>query len=83
MAQRAMLGKLLTYPALGALLILLALPLSARAELAGHGGFVKGVAVSPDGRTALTASFDYTVIYWDLAEERALFSGEQIDATIT
>ncbi|MDH3910616.1 MAG: WD40 domain-containing protein, partial [Rhodospirillales bacterium] len=37
------------------------------AELAGHGGFVKGVAVSPDGRRIMTASFDYTLILWDLA----------------
>ena len=31
-----------------------------------HGGPVKGVAVSADGRRALTASFDYSVILWDL-----------------
>lgn len=36
-------------------------------RLAGHGGPVKGVAVSPDGRRALTASFDYAVGHWDLA----------------
>ncbi|WP_162906614.1 c-type cytochrome [Algihabitans albus] len=42
------------------------------AELLGHGGFVKGVAVAPDGKRALTGSFDYTVILWDLPEQRAL-----------
>lgn len=31
-----------------------------------HGGPVKGVAVSADGSRALTASFDYSVILWDL-----------------
>ena len=31
------------------------------ARLEGHGGPVKGVAVSADGRYALTASFDYSV----------------------
>ena len=36
-------------------------------RLEGHGGPVKGVAVSPDGRFALTASFDYSVGFWDLA----------------
>lgn len=36
-------------------------------RLEGHGGPVKGVAVSPDGGRALTASFDYSVGYWDLA----------------
>jgi cytochrome c len=37
------------------------------ARLEGHGGPVKGVAISPDGSHALTASFDYSVGYWDLA----------------
>ena len=36
-------------------------------ELAGHGGPVQDVAVSADGRTALTASFDNSVGLWDLA----------------
>ena len=36
------------------------------ASLEGHGGPVKGVAISPDGRYALTASFDYSVGLWDL-----------------
>ena len=35
-------------------------------RLEGHGGPIKGVAVSPDGRHALTASFDYSVGLWDL-----------------
>jgi cytochrome c len=37
-----------------------------------HGGPVKGVAVAPDGQRALTASFDYSIILWDLPEERPL-----------
>jgi cytochrome c len=36
------------------------------ASLEGHGGPVKGVTISPDGRYALTASFDYSVGLWDL-----------------
>ena len=32
-------------------------------ELRGHGGFVRDVTISEDGRRALTGSFDYTVIY--------------------
>jgi len=55
-----------------ALLLALAAGGGAQAELLGHGGFVKGVAASPDGRHALTGSFDYTVIYWDLPDARAL-----------
>lgn len=37
-------------------------------RLEGHGGPVKGVAVSPDGERALTASFDYSVGLWDLGD---------------
>jgi cytochrome c len=37
-----------------------------------HGGPVKGVAVAPDGKQALTASFDYSIILWDLPQEKAL-----------
>ncbi|HUF55341.1 MAG TPA: c-type cytochrome [Thermohalobaculum sp.] len=37
------------------------------ARLEGHGGPVKGVAANADGSRALTASFDYTVGYWDLS----------------
>lgn len=36
------------------------------ARLEGHGGPIKGVAISPDGRHALTASFDYSVGVWDV-----------------
>jgi len=36
------------------------------ASLEGHGGPVKGVAISADGNFALTASFDYSVGLWDL-----------------
>lgn len=35
-------------------------------DLKGHGGPVKAIAVSPDGREALTGSFDYAVMVWRL-----------------
>ena len=38
------------------------------ARLAGHGGPVKGVAISADGRQALTASFDYALGHWALPD---------------
>ena len=41
--------------------------------LAGHGGPVMGVAISGDGRTALTASFDNSVGVWDLASDEVRF----------
>lgn len=36
------------------------------AKLVGHGGPIKAISISRDGRRALTASFDYTIIHWDL-----------------
>jgi cytochrome c len=44
----------------------------AQTALDEHGGPVKGVAVAPDGEHALTASFDYSMILWDLPQEKAL-----------
>jgi cytochrome c len=42
------------------------------AGLEEHGGPVKGVAVSKDGRQALSASFDYSLILWDLPAARVI-----------
>ena len=41
----------------------------AGAELAGHGGSVKSVAISSDGRFAASASFDNRLILWNLTEQ--------------
>ena len=35
-------------------------------RLSGHGGPVKSVVLSSDGRRALTSSFDYTVVLWSI-----------------
>jgi cytochrome c len=43
----------------------------ARAEMRGHGGPVRSIAISADGKTAVTGSFDTTVIIWDLDRETA------------
>jgi cytochrome c len=43
------------------------------AALLGHGGPVKGIAVSADGSRAVTAGFDYSVIVWNLADETVQF----------
>lgn len=37
-------------------------------RLEGHGGPIKGTAISADGRFALTASFDYSVGLWHLPD---------------
>ncbi|MDZ7712286.1 MAG: c-type cytochrome [Rhodovibrio sp.] len=45
---------------------------SGKAGLSGHGGPVTAVALAPDGRLALTASFDYTLKLWDLERQTVL-----------
>ena len=57
-------------------LVLLALlmPVLARAELRGHGGPVRALAVSSDGRIALSGSFDESAILWDLDRGAALLA---------
>ena len=47
-----------------------------------HGGAVKSVAISTDGSLALTASFDYSIILWDLADEAVLAELEGHDAAV-
>jgi cytochrome c len=54
-------------------LLAIIFPISAAAqELRGHGGPVRAVAVSADGRLALTGSFDQSAILWDLATGSAM-----------
>ncbi|MBL6931452.1 MAG: c-type cytochrome [Rhodospirillales bacterium] len=44
----------------------------ARADLIGHGGMVRDIAISPDGAQVLTASFDYSIRLWDFATQQNL-----------
>src|SRR3954447_13749378 len=43
----------------------------AQAQLIGHGGPVRAIAVSADGATILSGSFDTAAIRWSLATESA------------
>jgi cytochrome c len=43
----------------------------AQAQLRGHGGPVRALAISPDGATALSGSFDTSAIRWSLARNAA------------
>jgi len=43
-----------------------------RADLVGHGGMIRAVDMSPDGRYVLTGSFDYSAIVWDFGEQREI-----------
>jgi cytochrome c len=52
-----------------ALLTIQATP--ARAQLAGHGGPVRAIAISSDGNSVLSGSFDTAAIRWSLKSESA------------
>jgi cytochrome c len=52
----------------------IALPIAttdALAQLRGHGGPVRGLAISADGQSAISGSFDSTAIRWSLARNAA------------
>jgi cytochrome c len=53
------------------LLALCAVAVPALAQLRGHGGPVRAVAVSPDGSRAVSGSFDATAILWSLSSGTA------------
>jgi cytochrome c len=58
---------------LAAALLLAAPAASVRAQqgLAGHGGPVRALAPTPDGRGAVSGGFDQSAIVWDLEAQRA------------
>src|SRR5688572_19297520 len=43
-----------------------------RAELRGHGGPGRAIAIAPDGTRVVTGSFDERVIRWSLPDQRAV-----------
>lgn len=55
-----------------AVLIGLVLPMvPAKAQLSGHGGPIRALAISADGATALSGSFDTSAIRWLLRRNAA------------
>jgi cytochrome c len=52
-------------------LLVLLLVSPAQAQLRGHGGPVRALAVSPDGTTAVSGSFDSSAILWSLTRNSA------------
>ena len=56
------------------------------AQLRGHGGPVRALAISPDGQTALSGSFDSTAIRWsltrDVAEQVLRFHADAVNAVV-
>jgi len=64
--------KLATMARLIAILTLLLVASSpAQAQLRGHGGPVRALAISPDGKQAVSGSFDTSAIRWSLAKNAA------------
>src|ERR1700737_4442814 len=59
---------------------------TARAQLRGHGGPVRALAVSPDGSAAISGSFDTSIIRWSLARNAAeqvlRFHDSAVDAVL-
>lgn len=56
---------------LAALLLLVAIQVPAHAQLRGHGGPVRALAVSADGTHAISGSFDTSAILWSLKNNSA------------
>src|SRR5262245_17801389 len=44
----------------------------AQAQLRGHGGPVRALAISPDGKLAISGSFDTSAIRWSLERNAAV-----------
>ena len=57
-------------------------PQPVSADLLGHGGMVRAVAVSPDGLYALSGSFDFSAILWDFGEQAELAVLDGHDAPV-
>ena len=75
------------FPACAVLLMMLPLWITpALAQLRGHGGPVRALAISLDGQTAISGSFDSTAIRWSLrrnaAEQVMRFHADAVNAIV-
>ena len=64
----------MTWSRLRLIVVVLAIVLpfvEAHAQLRGHGGPVRAVAIAPDGKSAASGSFDSSVIRWSLERNAA------------
>jgi cytochrome c len=68
------------------LALLIAPVSSAQAQLHGHGGPVRALAISDDGKTAISGSFDSSAIRWSLtqntAEQVLRFHADAVNAVV-
>ena len=51
---------------------LMAAAVAAQAQLRGHGGPVRALAITPDGTSAISGSFDTSAIRWSLEKGAAV-----------
>ena len=75
------------FPALAALLVIVPFGMTtASAQLRGHGGPVRALAISQDGQTAISGGFDSTAIRWSLtrnaAEQVLRFHADAVNAVV-
>ena len=61
-------GKIATTAAIAVLLLG---AIAAQTQLRGHGGPVRALAISEDGKTAVSGSFDTSAIRWSLQRNAA------------
>ncbi len=54
-----------------------------RADLVGHGGMIRSIDMSPDGRHVLTGSFDYSAIIWNFGDQQEVGRLNGHDGPIT
>jgi cytochrome c len=75
------------FPTCAVLLVILPLGMTtAFAQLRGHGGPVRALAISSDGQSAISGSFDSTAIRWSLtrnaAEQVLRFHADAVNAVV-
>lgn len=74
------------FAAVIATVLLVVMADAAMAQMRGHGGPVRAVAVSPDGRNILSGSFDTSVIRWSVAtgfaEQVLRFHSSAVNAVV-
>ncbi len=54
-----------------------------QADLVGHGGIIRAIDFSADGRQVLTGSFDFSAIIWDFEEQSELARLEGHEGPVT
>ena len=88
-AANALLAKGGRFTLLTVVALLIVLPLGATdafAQLRGHGGPVRALAISADGQSAISGSFDSTAIRWSLtrnaAEQVLRFHSDAVNAVV-